>query len=144
MGLSSDFAGDPPPAGQRHGRDRFPAPYTEDCPLSVASRSPASKCCSRIRGVRDPHYPSAHVRAVGPSVAFTRHQLSTDYTISMFEFDFRQRQHPLEVLRRSLDTERIQSGFAFSKPSPFRHLGNRSRPGKRMAICCTRSNCYDP
>jgi hypothetical protein len=35
----------------------------------VASRSPATKCRGRQWGVRGPHYPSAHVRAVGPSEA---------------------------------------------------------------------------
>ena len=35
----------------------------------MASRSPATKCRGRKWGVRGPHYPSAHVRAVGPSEA---------------------------------------------------------------------------
>ena len=48
-------------------RERFSAPFTEDCLLSVASRSPPHDAVAALRGVRGPRYPSARVRAVGPS-----------------------------------------------------------------------------
>jgi len=47
-------------------RERIAAPYTEDCPISGASRSPPRRHGGNA-GVRGPHCPSARARAVGPS-----------------------------------------------------------------------------
>ena len=47
-------------------REHFAAPYSEDCPISGAGRSPPRFHRGRA-GVRGPRFPSARARAVGPS-----------------------------------------------------------------------------
>jgi hypothetical protein len=47
-------------------RERIAAPFIEDCPISGASRSPATYAVA-ARGVRGPRFPSTRARAVGPS-----------------------------------------------------------------------------